>query len=303
MSNELVMDMSREIFKLDKDVLIFKINSSNFSKLSSHASLNSSDLKPLSEIGLNITNLTSDYIAFRSKTTKKVHYVVNPTYCIVPPNSVISLNLIFYNKPGQKLDPKGHKFKFEGFIIPESQKDIDVKELFKKYSSASVKVMGNIQKRNVQFSEENGEENSNLGGNNSLQSSGLSIYSVADNSKRSTFLMDKIQEKEEGLNNMRLSDIMVGKSEGNLGIENNKERLEILKKDYNQLKEQLDNLKRNENLLSNRIKNEKNKRNTSEGYSDKFKYKVFETKEKKFSRNTLIAIFACSILIGFYLTK
>ena len=303
MSRDLIMNTSRELFKLDKDHIIFKINPSNMSKLSSHASLHSSGLKPLSDVDLNITNLTSDYLAFRTKTTKKENYVVNPTYYIVPPKSTFSVNLIFYNKPGQILDPKGHKFKFEGFIIPESQKENDAKDLFNKYISEGTKVIGYYQKRNIQFFDENSQEGSNLRENNNLYNSGLSVYSEANNSKKSTLLMDKIQEKEVGLNNIKLSDILVDKSGENFGMDNNKERLEILKKEYNQLKEQLDNLKRNENLLSNRIKNEKNKSKTSEGYSDKFKYKVVESKEKKLSTNTLITIFACSILVGFYLVK
>ena len=304
MSNDLIMDMSKNIFKLDKEVLIFKIDPKILSKSSQYSSTHS---EPLSEVNLYITNLTSDYIALRTKTTKKENYAVNPTYCIVPPNGKKSLNFVLYNKPGQKLDPKGHKFKFEGFIIPESQKNEDVKDLFKQYISKGTKVVGNSQKRYVQFSYNNENVNDNdilRGSNNPLVSSGLSHYTMADDSKKKTLLLDKIQENEEKeIGNIRMSDIITGKSGGKFEIQGEKEQFENLKKEYYVLKEQLENLKRNENMLDSRIKKEKNKKSSSVGYSDKFKYKVAEVKEKKISKNKLIGIFIFSMLIGFYLVK
>ena len=299
MSRDLIMDVSKEIFTLNKEILSFKINQSNLSRLSSHSSIHAGNLQPLSEEDILITNLTSEYLAFRTKTTKKENYSVNPTYCIIPPNGTQVLNFVFYNKSGEKLDPKGHKFKFEGFIIPESQKNEDVKNIFQDYIKNGKKVVGNSQKRYVEFSEEN-DEGSNLlrGSNNSLGNSNLSNYTIADEQKKS-LLMDKIQEKDE---NIRLSDIIEEKSGGRFGFGNNMERLEKLKKEYNQLKEQVENLKRNEETLNKKIYIEKNKKNVHHG-SDKFKFKVPEIKEEKLSRNKLIGIFLFSILIGFYLVK
>lgn len=286
MSHELVMDVSKEIFSLNKEVLSFKINPQN-SKLSSHSSIHSGDIKPLSEENILVTNLTSDYLAFRTKTTKKENYAVNPTYCLIPPNCNQSLNFVFYNKSGGKIDPKGHKFKFEGFIIPESKKDEDVKKLFQENIKKGTKVIGNSQKRYVQFSEDN-ENNEEIlrGSNNSLGSSSESKYTIPEN-------------KED---NLRISDIIEQKSGGRFGMDNNKEKYENLKKEYNQLKEQVDNLKRNEELLNKRIFNEKNKKNPYHG-SEKFKFKVPEAKEEKIPRNQLISIFLFAVLIGFYLVK
>ena len=261
MSHDLIMDTSKEIFKLNKNILLFKINPSNQLKLSSHSSLQSSNLKPISEEDITVTNLTSDYLAFRAKTTKKDNYTVNPTYCVIPPNENKILNILLYNMIGQNLDSKGHKFKFEGFIIPESRKDEEVKDIFKDYIQKGIKVIGNSEKIYVKFSEENNNEPSPI-----------------------------VEEKDEekfGIDNNK---------------ENNKEKFEQLKNEYNMLKEQVDNLKRNEELLNKRINNERNQK-TSEGISNKFNYKVPQVNETKLSRNKLLGIFLISVLVGFYLIK
>lgn len=291
MSHDLIMDVSKEIFTLNKEILSFKLNQSNASKLSSHSSIQSGNLKPISEEDILVTNLTSEYLAFRTKTTKKENYSVNPTYCLIPPNGTILLNFVFYNKTREKIDPKGHKFKFEGFIISESEKNEDIKMLFKDYIKSGKKVVGNCQKRNVQF--ENDEGSFLSASNNTLSSN----YTVAEEHKK-TLLMDKIQEKDE---NVRLSDIIEEKRGVRFGMDN-MEKLEDLKREYIQLKEQVENLKRNEEILNKRIYNEKNKKNAHHG-SEKFKFKVPEIKEDKLSRNKLIGIFLFSVLIGFYLVK
>ena len=79
------MDISKELFKIDKDVWEFVISTSMISKLSS-VPTRSSYLKPLSELKLIIRNLTFEYIAFRIKTTKKDYYAVEPTYSVMIPN-------------------------------------------------------------------------------------------------------------------------------------------------------------------------------------------------------------------------
>ena len=184
MSHELVMDESKQIFKLDKETITFKIDSSNISKLSSMK--NSHQFQALSEEDIHITNITSEFIALRTKTTKKENYSVHPIYCVIPPNSTQSLNIILYYKAGVKLDSKGHKFRFEGFIIPESQKNNEVKELFNDYIQKGIKVIGNKQKRYVKFIEGNEEESqqdTNLlkSSNNFLLNSNASIYSNINN--------------------------------------------------------------------------------------------------------------------------
>ena len=143
MSIEKIMDSSKEIFKIDKDILSFKIDSRE--KKSSNES------EALSDEEVTITNLTQEYLAFKAQTTKKKSYSVDPPYCIIPPNETKKLKIIFYLIPEEKLESKGHKFKFEGFIISESEKNEEVKDLFANAIKKGNKVIGNIQKRNVKF--------------------------------------------------------------------------------------------------------------------------------------------------------
>ena len=235
------MNQSKEIFKLDKEILVFRINNSNLNKLSSYSSIHSGQLQAMSEENIKVSNLTSNYIAFRTRTTKKDIYAVNPTYCIIEPNKTTNLNFIFYSKPGLKLDPKQHKFMLEGFIIQESEKDEDPKNLFKNYIQKGEVVTGNIQKRRVQFVEEN-EEGSNLkSSKNPLAESTSSNYTVPEGNKQEPMLMDTIKEKEiekedEKEGNIRLSDIIQDKGSNPNEMEMNRRKLESLKEEYNQLK-------------------------------------------------------------------
>lgn len=303
MTDDLIMDTSKAIFKLDKDFLSFEIGPSISSKLSLiSASHHSTDLMPQSEEEVSITNLTSDYLAFRTKTTKKEFYSVNPTYFILPPNGNQTIKFYFYNQSEKELDLKKHKFKFEGFVILESEKDEDSKELFKNYIKSGNKVVGNVEKRYVKIIKEN--EELNQGSDSTSTSSKLSNYYDPIEPTQNTLLMDKIQQKElEQKNLMKMSDIVMDKSGGHFEGDNNKVKLEKLKNEYRILKEQVDNLKRNEELLNQRFEIEKSKKSKTQVFSDNYKYKVPEIKEKKISRNFLIGIFMISFLVGFYLAK
>lgn len=312
MSHDLIMDESKEIFKLDREIITFKIDSSSINKLSSLH--NSQQYQALSEEDIRITNITSEFLAFRTKTTKKENYSVHPIYCIIPPKSIQTINIILYYKAGLKIDSKGHKFKFEAFVIPESQKNDEVKELFNDYIKKGIEVRGNIQKRNVKFIDdtEDDQRDSNIlkSSKNIMANSSASIfsnihnYTVAEDTKNQNLLMDKIKQKEEDNINIKLSQIIQDKNEGEFDAGyNNIVKFENLKKEYNQLKEQFDNLKMNEELCKKRLYNEKNKNSKSKDSKIKFNYKVPEDKEKKLSKNFIIGLFLFSTLIGFYLVK
>ena len=149
MSFDSLIDSS-EIFKIDQDKISFKIKSNNLNTSSAPIAVD--------ELKLNITNLTNNYLSFRTKTTKKSIYAVDPSHCIIPPNETKILKIIFYNVPGEKLDPKGHKFRFEGFTILENEKDLYAKDLFTKYINEGKKIVGNIKKKSVEFIYENEDE-------------------------------------------------------------------------------------------------------------------------------------------------
>lgn len=120
-------------------------------------------------------------------------------------------------------------------------------------------------------------------------------------SSASEYTIPDVQKSiTEENNSVRLSDLIINKE---TKVEmSDKERLENLKKEYNQLKEEVDNLKMNEELLNKKIRNERNKKNIVPE-SEKFRFNLPEIKDKPFSRNMLIGIFAFSALIGFYLIK
>ena len=146
MSIDKIMDTSKEIFKLNKEILSFKLDENKVKS--------TKEKEAISEEEVIITNLTSDYLAFKTQTTKKTIYSVDPSYCIIPPNSEQKLKIVLYNFPGEKLEPKGHKFRFEGFTILESEKDSEAKVLFNEYLKKGNTVVGNILKRSVQFTNE-----------------------------------------------------------------------------------------------------------------------------------------------------
>lgn len=154
-SPELVFDNSKEVFQLDRQTISFKLNIENISE-SEPLKL---DLK--SETEIKITNLTDNFLAFRVKTTKKLYYSVNPTYCVIPSKEIKSIKIIFLIKEGEIPKLHGHKFKFEAFIINENEKDKDPKDLFSEYIKKGAPVTGNSHKTFVQFSDEveNSSEN------------------------------------------------------------------------------------------------------------------------------------------------
>ena len=82
---------------------------------------------------------------------------------------------------------------------------------------------------------------------------------------------------------------------------NNKEKYEILKNQYMQLKEEVNGLKNNEEILNKKIKDiEKNKNIGNNEYE---KFKIPEIKEKPLNKNILIGAFVFSLLLGFILIK
>ena len=143
MSIEKIMDSSKEIFKLDKDILSFKIYSREI-KLSNKSEVLSNEV-------VTITNLIQEYLAFKAQITKKIFYSVNPPNCIIPPNENKKLKIILYLIPEEKLESKGYKFRFEGFIISQGEKNEGIKELLTNVIKQGNKEIGNIKKRKVNF--------------------------------------------------------------------------------------------------------------------------------------------------------
>ena len=172
MSELNIIDSSKNLFSIDKKVIVFEINNEkkntlsniniNISNSSSHYALY------ISHTSIIVTNLTSEYLSLRTKTTKKKNYNVYPSYCILPPNSEKKIDFKYFINEGEKISNSGHKFKFEGFIISNEEKDIDSKILFNKYISQKIPVKASLIKASVEFIEkENNTEINDININNS----------------------------------------------------------------------------------------------------------------------------------------
>ena len=74
------MYSSTKLFSIDQKEIVFQINRNN-----QNQNLETNFIQ-LGQTSINLSNLTSEYLNIRSKTKKKSYYVVDPTYCTLPPN-------------------------------------------------------------------------------------------------------------------------------------------------------------------------------------------------------------------------
>lgn len=262
MSAELLLDNSKEVFQLDKDVLSFKLDTEDLSEVIS---------KKLqkSENEVKVKNITDDYIAFRTKTTKKAYYLVDPVHCVIPPKGEQIVKISFSAKEGERIKIHGHKFRFEGFVIPEDEKDKNAKDIFNEYTQKGAPVVGNSQRTFVQFSDNNENEITSAtvdgkqsSGNlltlpNSAHArtpSDISEYAVTDevdsnqNNENKTLLMDKIQSNED--QKTTLSDMLTGNSVGT--IQEEKKEVVETKKEIEEVKEDKKEEINNNEVISNK---------------------------------------------------
>ena len=333
MSSELKLDNSKELFKLNKDVLSFKLSPEYLSEQEPVKSTITVDNE------ISVKNLTDDYIAFRIKTTKKYYYCVKPIYCIIPPKEFQIIKITFLLNKGEIPKLHGHKFKFEAFIIPENEKDKDPKDMFREYSEKGESLVGNSQKTFVQFINENEIENSDIKKTNSgnlltlpnvrhkKSGSDISEYHEADEEKKENenendkkeILMDQIQSNED--KKTTLFDIISGeKIESNNNEENKDEKIEEKndekieeKKDENNANS-INTINSKDNINKNEIINKDE--NANKGNLINEKSNIYSEEKNKNIKNTrfhrneenvsdyliFIALFI-AMIIGYYLVK
>ena len=281
--SELLIDSSEIIFTIDKPMISFHVNpKSNKDNLIQSQIIKYS---PISECKIKITNLISKPIALRVRTTKKKYYAVNPTYCIIFPNSNQLIHFLLYLKENYvNIDFSDHKFRFEGIVIDEEKSHLNPKNIFEEIIRNKIKVKGNIIKRKSEIIE---DLNYNFINNNNINHN-LTINFDNNNLSQST----KIDNfKSTNMNNFH--------QENNL---NNNSRLENLKKEYNNLKNQLELLSQQYNNIKNVVENEKIKY-SYKGDKKKIVFNLPEVKEQKV--DSIIAFILCFVvfIFGFYLTK
>ena len=328
MTSELKFDNTKEVFKLDKEILSFKLDIDNLS-----------ELEPIkqsitSETEIKITNLTDDYLIFRTKTTKKLYYRVQPTFCTLSPKEIKNIKIIFHLKEGEKPKIHGHKFRFEGFVIKENEKDIEPKILFHEYTQKGDTVVGNSQKTFVQFSDsdENALGNKRIKHTKSgkhLQiptisharsASDVSEYVVTEenieneNEKENEnenkgLLIDKIKSNDD--QEVTLSDIITGDKKTEISIENKDIAKDEIKEEEkkNIIKEsiELNDIEKKEQIEELKKENIKPNENTSTCEKKEPEKKTMNNNYIENNSNisdikTYIALFIVMI-IGYYLVK
>lgn len=278
MSSELKLDASSQILKSENKDLIFRINKnkSNSQKL---------DLK--SECHIKIENISSNYVALRVRTTKKYSYAVYPIYAIIKPNSFINIKIVYHSNPNEVITSAGHKFRFEGFIIDEKEKNCkDILGLFQQYIKGKKVVKGNIIKKNVIFSfDENNQKNL----------------------KENKFNLNNQKNSNINLNNQNIHNINLP-SKGN--INNNMSDSKKIEKEIEECNELINihaNLiKKLDDINLYEKKNNLNNGNNANSFIEKIKIGkeiIIKIRNNKYLRIGIAILFLSSIFSGFYFTK
>ena len=302
MSSQLNIEQAENLYQIEDDDIKFKINRNYINNLLSSNLFQNINLISLSQIV--VKNLSQEYLSFRVKTTKKQNYTVEPPYFILNPSEAKIINIYFYINKVEEINEKGHKFKFEGFVIKENEKDKNIKNLFADYIKNGTKVRGNVVKKLVKFIDDNNYEipNKSIIRKRYSVSETSSVYSIEENLKElNSISSDNFDRKEEiSLSEDKKDNFKIDKNEENSKYE---EELENLKIEYYKLKNNIDNLKMTYYNLEKRLELEQNKINEENIYRRKITYQLHENKRKPFSKNILLYLFIGSVFIGFYLTK
>ena len=294
--SDIIMDSSSEVFTIDKQILQFNINP-NISSIDNENS-SKKNIHPVSSCSIVVTNLTDNYIAFRSKTTKKDLYVVNPPYTIIKPNNNQQILIEFYMKHKNLPNREGHKFKFEGIVIDDSDINKPPKKIFEEKIANKIQVKGNTCKRNVEFIEDDNydyhQKPQNIPDNSVSESINLSRNSLY------LSVNDTYQSKLKG----------VSKNFNDSNINNDFDELKNLKIEYNKLKNKISELNTEYNILKNKIEQQKNinvnnnnNKSSNSVINSKFNYVPPDSKEIKLSKPISAIVCFIALMIGFFLTK
>lgn len=290
--SDIILDTSSPIITVNQATLIFKINKQNLSFPPDKFPNNS--LIPLSQNELLITNISSNYVAYRTRITRKKYYSVEPSHLVIPPNSSIKVKITYYFNPREKFPPEGHRFRFEGVVIPNNMKSKDTKEIFDELARSKNEVKGNSLRKVVEFifdqnyifdpTSENvrldsstqslklGESNFNMGG---------SVYSSA---------LTKSNERPSrlALKNKRGDKLRGRRMEETLNPSQLKEECDRLQNENDNKAKELNDIKQKINSL---------------GSKNKFRYIVPDVNFSAVNNKMLAILFGTAFFLGFYLTK
>ena len=283
MSEEIIFDSSSPVITINQSSLIFKINQKYF-QTQSQLPQNSNGLSPLSQTEILLTNLTSSYVAYRSRITKKKFYQVEPSHMILPPNSNITIKITFFHNFSLPFPPQGHKFRFEGIMIPNNMKRTDAWKIYEEFSKNKTEVKGNSIRKVAEFVFDNNYKANFSEENNKLEYS-QSINNISDFNGTASIYTNAL-----GKSNERPSRISLKNMKKNLEGVYRGEAFDFMKiqNEYNDNLKELNDLKQKINEL-----NAKNK----------FRYVVPDKDFSSVNKKMVILLFGVSFLLGFFLTK
>ena len=283
MSEEIIFDSSSPIITINQSSLVFKINQKYF-QTQSQLPQNSNSLFPLSQTEILLTNLTSSYVAYRSRITKKKFYQVEPSHMILPPNSNITIKITFFHNFSLPFPPQGHKFRFEGIMIPNNMKRTDAWKIYEEFSKNKTEVKGNSIRKVAEFVFDNNYKANFSEENNKLEYS-QSINNISDFNGTASIYTNAL-----GKSNERPSRISLKNMKKNLEGVYRGEAFDFMKiqNEYNDNLKELNDLKQKINEL-----NAKNK----------FRYVVPDKDFSSVNKKMVILLFGVSFLLGFFLTK
>lgn len=145
MSSQLKIEQVENLYQIEDDNIKFKINRNYINNLLSSNLFQNVNLISSSQIV--VKNLSKEYVSVRAKTTKKQNYTVEPSYWILNPSEAKIINIYYYINKVEEINEKGNKFKFEGFVIKENEKDKNIKNIFADYIKSGTKVRGQVVKK------------------------------------------------------------------------------------------------------------------------------------------------------------
>lgn len=293
MASDLILDNSSPVIIINQPSVSFKINENYLSSQINNSQKNI--LIPISENEIVITNISSNYVAYRSRITRKKYYVVEPSHLVICPNTNIKVKITFYFNPKEKFPPEGHKFRFEGIIIPNNMKDKDSREIFEEFTNNKKEVKGNSLKKIVEFIFDNNYNfNSSSVENIKLESSQSINSLMSSYSSNSSIYSNALGKSME-----RPSKLLLRNRKKNDKLRAKKEfetiDPEVLKNECDKLKEEYDKNVQELNIIKQKINNINDK--------SKFRYIVPNKHYSSLNPKMIVILFLTSFFLGFYLTK
>ena len=281
---DLIMKTSDPVIKLNKPLITFKINSSYFNLFPIKKINTNDDLIPISECEINVTNITTNYVAVRVRTTKKNNYTVDPTFCTLSPNSTIKITIYIYLNQNEKLSSRGHKFRFEGVIIPDKLLNKDTREIFSELTKNKIEVKGNSLKRLVEL-----------------------INDPNFDYKTSKKSINKIG----GKNNDNLTQYVYSAENSKLDEKFSRSYLYSVKEDiikendtsYDNLINKCENIKNENNEFTNKLKEIKKKVKVNDVNENKYKDLIPHNNYSKVNIRYLAIFLIIAIFLGFFLIR